>query len=195
MKSSCSRPRSKGLRSEQGSEVAEAAVVLPILFFVLISIYWFGAAFNTYGAINHAAREGARTAAVPTCASCPTAGSLAGTGLPSDTTVGIVISDAMVAAHLDPTQAQPLIPSPTPVFCTGAQPAGCTTAPGGGASGSGFYICRNVVLNQNSSPPQPQTCGTIVSFQYPFQMNLPFSSLSNQPIMLNGVAEVQGAEQ
>lgn len=189
-----SRPRSHRLTSEQGSEVAEAAVVLPILFLVLFSVYWFGQAFNTYGTINHAAREGARTAAVPACASCTPACSWAGTGLPCDDAVVTAISNAMVAAHLDPTQAQPLVPSPAPVFCTGVQPAGvCTTASGGGASGTGFYICRNAVLNASGS--SPQACGVIVSFQYPYQMSLPFSSLSNQPILLSGVAEVQGAEQ
>ncbi len=190
MKSSCSRPQSKGLRSEQGSEVAEAAVVLPILFFVLISIYWFGAAFNTYGAINHAAREGARTAAVPACGSCtPGCPTWMGSNLPCDTSVVDAVNDALLAAHLDPTQAQPLVLSPAPVACPGVQPPGlCATA-----SGGGFTICRNVVLNLSNTAPQ--ACGIIVSFQYPYQMNLPFSSLSNQPILLKGVAEVQGAEQ
>ena len=65
-----SRLQSKRLHSEQGSEVAEAAVVLPVLFLLLFGIYWFGQAFNVYGTINHAAREGARAAAVPACASC-----------------------------------------------------------------------------------------------------------------------------
>jgi hypothetical protein len=188
MKSSCSRPQSKGLRSEQGSEVAEAAVVLPILFFVLISIYWFGAAFNTYGAINHAAREGARTAAVPACASCSGC-TWPGSNLPCDASVVDAVNDALIAAHLDPTQAQPLVPNPAPVPCPGVQPLGLCAK----ASGGAFTICRNMVLNQGSTAPQ--ACGIIVSFQYPFQMNLPFSSLSNQPILLSGVAEVQGAEQ
>jgi TadE-like protein len=189
MKSSGSSPRSKGLRSEKGSEVAEAAVVLPVLFLVLFSIYWFGQAFATYGTINHAAREGARTAAVPACASC--SGCTWGqSNLPCDASVVGAVSTAMVAAHLDPTQAQPLAPNPTPISCTGLE-SPCINASSGAPGG--ITICRNVVLDRNSSAPQ--ACGVIVSFQYPYQMSLPFSSLSNQPILLSGVAEVQGAEQ
>ena len=47
-----------------GSEIAEAALVLPIFFLIMLGIYWFGRAFNTYATINHAAREGA------TCGRC-----------------------------------------------------------------------------------------------------------------------------
>jgi hypothetical protein len=183
-----SRPRPYRLHSEQGSEVAEAAVVLPILFLVLFSVYWFGQAFTTYGTINHAAREGARTAAVPACASCSVACTWMGSSLPCDASVIDAVNDALLAAHLDPTQAQPLVLSPAPVACPGVQPPGlCATA-----SGGGFTICRNVVLDQSSSAPQ--VCGVIVSFRYPYQFTLPFSSLGNQPILLKGVAEVQGEQ-
>ena len=47
-----------------GSEIAEAALVLPIFFLIMLGIYWFGRAFNTYATINHAAREGARVGVV-----------------------------------------------------------------------------------------------------------------------------------
>src|SRR4029077_11683950 len=50
------------------SEIAEAALVFPIFFMVLLGIYWFGRAFNTYATINHAAREGARAAVAQNCA-------------------------------------------------------------------------------------------------------------------------------
>jgi hypothetical protein len=53
-----------------GSEIAEAALVLPIFFLIMLGIYWFGRAFNTYATINHAAREGARAAVAQTCATC-----------------------------------------------------------------------------------------------------------------------------
>ncbi len=177
-----SSPRSRHLNSEQGSEVAEAAVVLPILFLVLFSVYWFGQAFNVYGTINHAAREGAHAAAVPGCASCSAGCNWMGTNLPCDAQVVDTVTDALNAAHLDPTQTQAYVPSPPPVPCPGAVPPGvCTTA-------SGLYICRNMALDQTN--PQP-TCGVIVSFRYPYQLSLPFSSLSNQPILLKGVAEMQ----
>ena len=50
-----------------GSEIAEAALVVPIFFMLMIGIYWFGRAFNVYSTINHAAREGARAATAQTC--------------------------------------------------------------------------------------------------------------------------------
>ena len=64
-----------------GSEIAEAALVLPIFFLIMLGIYWFGRAFNTYATINHAAREGARLAVAQTCAAC-------GNARPSLTAIG-----------------------------------------------------------------------------------------------------------
>jgi len=43
-----------------GAEIAEAAAVLPLMFMILLGIFWFGQAFSIYGAINRAAHEGAR---------------------------------------------------------------------------------------------------------------------------------------
>ncbi len=39
-------------------EIAEAAIVLPLMFTMLLGIYWFGRAYNVYSTITHAAREG-----------------------------------------------------------------------------------------------------------------------------------------
>ena len=186
MKSFFSRARSNRLGASQGSEIAEAAVVLPVLFLLLFSIYWFGQAFNIYSTINHAAREGARTAAVPACASCNVVCNWQGSNLPCDTPVISAVNDALIAAHLNPELAQPFVPNPPPVSCPGILPSGvCATAASGG-----FTICRNVALDQNSAAPQ--VCGVIVSFKYPYQLALPFSSLSNQSILLKAEVEMQG---
>jgi hypothetical protein len=187
MKSFFSRTRSNRLTGNQGSEIAEAAVVLPVLFLLLFSIYWFGKAFSIYGTINHAAREGARTAAVPACASCDAVCTWQGSDLPCDAAVISAVNNALIAAHLDPTLAQPFVPSPPPVACPpGVLPAGiCATAASGG-----FTICRNVALDQSSAAPQ--VCGVIVSFRYPYQLALPFSSLNNQQILLKAEVEMQG---
>ena len=53
-----------------GAEIAEAAVVLPLVFMLILGIYWFGRAYNIYATITHAAREGARAATAQTCATC-----------------------------------------------------------------------------------------------------------------------------
>jgi hypothetical protein len=183
-----SRLQSKRLHSEQGSEVAEAAVILPVLFLLLFGVYWFGQAFSIYGTINHAAREGARTAAVPECAGCNDKFVWQTSSLPSDDRVLTAVGNALSTAGLDPNQTQVSTPTPLPQFCPGVFPTGGCTNTGTGTQG--VTICRNVQLDQGSN--SPVTCGVIVSFQYPYQLNLPFSSLNNQPIMLKAQFEMQG---
>ena len=51
------------LRSADGAEIAEAAMVLPLVFMLLLGIVWFGRAFNIYSTIQQAAQQGAITAA------------------------------------------------------------------------------------------------------------------------------------
>jgi hypothetical protein len=171
------------LRERHGSEIAEAAVILPMLFMLLFSIYWFGRAFSIHSTINHAAREASRTAASPACANCVAACSWPGSSLPCDTLVTDVVDQTLTAAHLDIKQAQPFTPSPIPPPCPGVSPEGlCATASGGNVT-----ICRNVILDQNSA--SPQACGVIISFRYPYQFTLPFTSLNNQQILLKAQAE------
>src|SRR5580693_9629631 len=54
----------------RGQEIAEAALVLPIVFMVLIGIFWFGQAFRIYGTLAQAARVAAQAAANPVCTTC-----------------------------------------------------------------------------------------------------------------------------
>lgn len=49
---------------ENGSSSVEFALILPVLILLLFGIIQFGFVFNNYLAITHAAREGARLAAV-----------------------------------------------------------------------------------------------------------------------------------
>ena len=177
------------LRADRAAEIAEAAVILPALFMLLLSIYWSGRAYMIYGAINHAARAGAQTAAVPAgCANCGTSHTWAGTALPDDTIVAPAVNNSLLAAHLDPSQALPSMPSPVPEPCPGVLPVGICAQ----ASGGQFTICRNMQLNQGiSSPP---VCGVIVSFQYPYQFVLPFTSLNNQRILLKAQVEMRGED-
>src|ERR1700690_843950 len=84
-----------------GSEIAEAALVLPILFMLMLGIYWFGRAFNTYATINHAAREGARAAVAQSCATC----SSPGPNVPWTTNqIAAQVAQSLQASSLDPTQ-------------------------------------------------------------------------------------------
>ncbi len=168
------------LRNTEAAEIAEAALVLPVVFVFLLGIVWFGRAFNIYSTIQQAAQQGAIAAARPTCATC-TAGNTT-TGFPSDQVVTNAVFAVMQASSLDPSQ----IPSP------GTAPAGCTNP-------QGVTICRETLLNPSSNPgqspncqslPMPsQLCGTMVTFQYPFQFYLPFTSLNFSKIILTAQAQ------
>jgi hypothetical protein len=183
-------PALKRLGDSSASQIAEAAVILPMLFMLLLSIYWFGRAFTIYGTINHAAREAVQFAATPSCANCPppqfqgNACSWQGSALPCNDAVAATITQVLQAANLDPTQAQPLTPNPVPPPCPGILPDGLCAQD----SKNQFTICRNVVLNQNAT--SPPVCGAVVSFQYPYQFSLPFTSLNNQNILLKAQAEL-----
>jgi Flp pilus assembly protein TadG len=139
-----------------GSEIAEAALVIPIFFMILLGIYWFGRALNTYATINHAAREGALVATVSTCATC-------GNAPAAPATVANTVTAALQAAGLNPNQIQAY--APAPVFCPGAPP--CNSA------NSNITICSGVQLTSAASPGVP-VCGVTVSFQYPYNFSLPF---------------------
>jgi Flp pilus assembly protein TadG len=52
------------MQNEKGASAVEFAFVLPVLVMILFGIFQFGIAFNNWIALTHAAREGARFAAV-----------------------------------------------------------------------------------------------------------------------------------
>jgi hypothetical protein len=159
-----------------GAEIAEAALVLPLVFMMLLGIVWFGRAFNIYSTIQQAAQQGATTAARATCATCGNAPS---------TTVNSTIIAVLQASNLDPTQIKSS-PSPGNLTCPLPPPA----PPGGtcAATGNNIWVCSNVLLNPPATTQPPQ-CGTVVSFQYPFQFYLPFTSLNMQNIVLSAQAQ------
>ncbi len=168
------------LGSADGAEIAEAALVLPLVFMFLLGIVWFGRAFQIYATITRAAQQGALTAARPACATCPQpADNWNSTSFPGDTTVDNAIFSVTDPASLDRSQIASHLPATTPNFCP---------SPPGNCSASGqITICRSVVLN--SITTTPAQCGVIVSFQYPFQFYLPFTSLNLQQINLTAQAQ------
>jgi TadE-like protein len=160
------------LGSTDGTEILEAALVLPLVFMLLLGIIWFGRAFNIYSTITQAAQQGAITAARSSCATC-------GNAPNSDGTVDKAIYAVMQASSLDPTQIPANSNPPNPMPCV-SPPVPCT--------GSNITICRQVLLNPGAGFQPPQ-CGIIVSFQYPFQFYLPFTSLNMQQIILSAQAQ------
>jgi len=183
----CSLPNiqriARQLRSTDGAEIAEAALVLPVVFMLLLGTVWFGRAFNIYSTIQQAAQQGAITAARASCATC--------LNTPATTTnVDNAITAVMQASNLDPTQIQ--LPTAAP-NCAPGQPCSACPPPwppapttGLCSSTANIYVCQNVQLNPAATPTQ---CGVVVSFQYPFQFYLPFTSLNLQQIILSAQAQ------
>jgi Flp pilus assembly protein TadG len=162
-------------RETSGAEIAEAAAVLPLMFLFLLGIFWFGQAFSIYGAITRAAQDGARAGAAPYCATCSSANT------PATNAVNAV-NTSMRASKLDPARIQ--APSPqTFTACSGAS-TGCATV-------SGSNVCVQGPVQISNTSGGSTVCGVSVSFQYPFQFWLPFTSLNKQRILLSASARVR----
>ncbi|HEY6338879.1 MAG TPA: TadE family protein, partial [Candidatus Sulfotelmatobacter sp.] len=97
------------VQQTRGSEIAEAALVLPLMFMVMLAIFWFGQAFSMYGTITHAARQGARAAVAPVCTTC------AAGNTPTQNAYNAVQS-ALLAARLNPANLSQ--PPTAPTLCT-----------------------------------------------------------------------------
>lgn len=165
------------LHETRGAEIAEAAAVLPLMFMILLGIFWFGQAFSTYGAITRAAQEGARAGAVPLCATCTGTNNAAANAVTA-------VNNALTTSNLNPSLAQ--FPATTPTFnsCTGSSTA-CN-------SGASSNVCVQMPVQlSNASTGADGVCGISVSFQYPFQFWLPFTSLNKQQIWMNASARMR----
>ncbi len=132
-------------------EIVEAALVLPLLLTLVIGIVWIGRAYNIYQTITRAAREGARYAVLPSCASC---------------------GDAYVDTY---ATLNTCLTNPTNVFTNFVSPA--LSASALDPKSVQNYCQQAVVLNPNTDI-SVQQCGLAISFGYPVQMVIPFTSLN-----------------
>jgi Flp pilus assembly protein TadG len=142
------------------------------MFMMILGIFWFGQAFSIYGAITRAAQEGARAGAAPYCTTCNSP------NLPATNAVNAVTT-ALIASRLDPTQTQSPVPAPTFTAC-GTSWASASTK---------IDVQAPVMLRNTGSTNG--VCGVSVSFQYPFQFWLPFTSLNKQKIWITASARVR----
>ena len=161
-----------------GAEIAEAAAVLPLMFMILLGIFWFGQAFSMYGTITRAAQDGARAGAAPYCTTCTP-----GANSPTQNAFNAVQA-SMSAAKLDLTNAR--VPSTTPAFNSCVSGGGSVACDG---SITGVCIQNQVLMSSNTS--SGGVCGISVSFQYPFQFWLPFTSLNRQKIWVTASAHAR----
>jgi Flp pilus assembly protein TadG len=190
------------LDGTQAAEIAETAVVLPLLFVFVIGVLWFGQMFRYYGTITHAAREGARAAVAPACATCT----------PLSTTQNVLnainaVNAAMTDAHVDPTKIA--APTTVPALCScGTASSSCssgTVACAISTSPSNVCVQPNVQLSYTAPTTGvggAGTCGTAVSFsyKYPFHFALPCwpqpcTSLDLDKITLSARAQMRAEKQ
>ena len=166
-----------GTTGESGAEIVEFAFVAPLLTTLVLGIFWVGRAYNTYETITHAAREGARYAAAPTCATCvdATLQPLCGLGedtpagqnaFPADAGVGgtsssvqAVVDCVLAADSLETTQQLSSQPNP---------------------NGITYFRYQQTALNSDTAPNQEQ--GVSVTINYPVSFPIPFINIS--PITL-----------
>ncbi len=170
------------LHETRAAEIAEAAAVLPIMFMVLLGIFWFGQAFSLYGAITRAAQEGARAGAAPYCTTC----SSAGQPRPAQVAANAV-QNALQSSKLDPTQAQwPTTPLTFNSCIVGQASAGCD-----GSASNKVCVQTPVQLTSTVQSGAAGVCGISVTVQYPFSFHLPFITQPNQQILLQASARVR----
>jgi len=175
----------KMIRGSSGSQIAEAALVMPIVFLMFLGIFWFGRAFNIYATINHAAREAARQAATSSCALCGNV-DFSSNADP----VAIVVAKTLQASKLDPTQVSLVTPS----FCicgnlSCQQQVQCAPVSAGQPQ-----ICAQFNVQLNPLATTPGSCGVSVAFRYPYKAYLPFTSLNLQQIYLPTQAQAKSEQ-
>jgi Flp pilus assembly protein TadG len=153
--------------AEDGAEIAETAMVLPLLFMIIFAIFWFGRAFFIYSTITRAANAGAHAAALPGCATCAA-------GITPGQNAYNQIQTSLAAAHMDIAAAQPPVTTPNLLNCQTSQPVACDASP------TNICVQENVnILPHGTVGGSGSICGVAVSFAYPFPFRLPFTSLGN----------------
>lgn len=197
MKKSAGRIWRRLARDTRGTEIVEAAVVLPLLFMVLLGIFWFGQAFRVYGTLAQATRAGARAAVAPVCTTCAASGST-----PAQIAQAAV-TNSMNAAHLNTNQLVPTsqwtVPVPTLCQCnSGASSSSSCATPVACDASVSIAMCvqPNVQLSYPTPTTGPQgmgTCGTSVSlrYKYPFHFTIPLTNLDLGNLQVPGEAQMR----
>ncbi len=148
-------------KDTRGAEILEMAFVLPILMMLLMGIFWMGRAYNVYESITRAAREGARYAVLPSCATC-----------------GNAITDTYSSTNS-------CLSNPTPVFTNHVLPALQASSLVDPTSLAGGSYCEEAVVLDPNADPSVQQCGVSVNITYPVQMAIPFTSLNATTINIS----------
>ena len=152
-------------QEDSGAELVEAAFVLPLLLMLLLGIFWVGRAYNVYETITRAAREGARYAVLPSCATCNPGNQMTETY----TSAGTTKSPACVS-------------NPTYEFTTYVAPSLVASNLDPNNKVVQQTFCQQAVVMNPTSDSSSQQCGIEVSFKYPLQLAIPFTSVNAMTI-------------
>jgi len=185
-------------KSDAGAELAEFALVMPLLMMLLIGMYWFGRVFNIAETLTRAANQGAAYAARPECATCSQFDGCAELpGFPCSTQVAELGTFPLLkAAQIDPGQLHP-IPQPQLKGCSPGAGLNSTPCPqsqaGGNAACSSYnsgrvWVCRCVEMSKGN---QPSECGVTVSMEYPWSFRFPFTGLDRVPIWIGVMGQAR----
>jgi Flp pilus assembly protein TadG len=179
-------------RDTGGAEIAETAAILPLIFMVLLGIYWFGQAYRIYGTLTHAARIGAEAAVAPVCTTCAA-------GATPAQAAQTAFQNALVAASLNKSQlvsnSSWTVPAPNLCQCGSPSPS-CGTPQTCDSSVTNACVQVNVQLSYPSQGGMG-TCGTSVSlrYQYPYHFRIPLTNLDLGNLQLPGQAEMRAETQ
>ena len=171
------------LVGDSGQEILEAAIVLPLLFLIMLGIFWFGRAFNIRSTLNRAARQAITGASQYTCA--------ASCGNSAQTNAQIVgaLNTTLQADHL---QSANIVSYTPPFACTATPAPACTST-------SNVQICTGVPITCGTVPCQQPVAacganavyGTRISFGYLYDWPL---VLANIPAMTLNTTAATGPE-
>jgi Flp pilus assembly protein TadG len=179
----------------RGSEIAETAAILPLLFMILLGIFWFGQAYRMYGTATSATRAGAEAAVAPACTTCT-----ALTPAQIDINAQTAVQNALKAAGLNPNQLVSTTawtkPAPALCSCSPNNPnTTCGTPVACDATVTNVCVQPNVQLSDISGGMG--TCGTSVSirYQYPYHFGIPLTNLDLGNLQLPGQAQMRSETQ
>lgn len=147
-------------RKDEAAEIAEFAIVVPILFFLVLAMFWLGQAYNISNNLNKAVTDGLAAALKNSCATC---GNAAATNLQ----IADAIERAFQAGNLKSGNLTSFSPTPT-----------CPSPIASVTSSSGVTynveVCTGLALWPGST-----VLGTRVAMQYRTPISSPVGAFRN----------------
>jgi Flp pilus assembly protein TadG len=158
-------------KGTQAAEIAEFAIVLPILLLLVLAMFWVGQAYNISNNLNKAATDGLAAALKNTCATC-------GNAAASKVQIADALEKAFQAGNLKAGNLQAYTPKSGTPACSGTAVSSVTSSTGVTYS---LEICTGMPLW-----PASTVLGTRVAMQYSTPIASPiaaFKSLTLQAVV------------